>query len=267
MGGFDRDLVMRAAEAARAGNARLTAAGGITTAEDVAWLDRKGVDAQVGMALYTGRLTLAAAVVAVLRGGEAGGTRWPTVVCDEEGQALGLVWSTGESLEAAMRERRGVYWSRSRRALWRKGEVSGAAQDLLRVELDCDRDAVRFVVRQAPPGFCHTGAWTCWGSRFSPGALERTVRDRIGAADPGSGTARLLADPALLGQKLVEEARELASAVGSEAAVHEAADLLYFALVRLAREGGTLRQVTRELERRAGRVTRRPMIAKPERPS
>src|SRR3989440_273731 len=112
MDGFDFRAVAAAVRAA--GAARLTAAGGITTPEEIAELDRIGADAQVGMALYTGRLTLGAALAAPLAKPVDNGGRavWPTVVCDEWGRALGLVWSTAESLARAVEERRGVYWSR-----------------------------------------------------------------------------------------------------------------------------------------------------------
>jgi phosphoribosyl-ATP pyrophosphohydrolase len=260
MGGFDRGLIERVAGAA--GGARVTAAGGITTAAEVAELDAMGVDAQVGMALYTGKLPLADAVAAPLV--EPAGGLWPTVVCDEEGRALGLVWSSRESLARAVSERRGVYWSRSRGALWAKGETSGNTQELLRVDLDCDRDALRFVVRQHGAGFCHRGTRTCWGDDFDLGALERLVAARAGDAAPGSGTAKLLGDPRLLRSKLLEEAGELADARSPAEATHEAADLLYFLLVALQARGGTLAHVRRELERRSRRVRRRPMAAKPE---
>src|SRR5438094_267436 len=148
MDGFDLQAVAEAVRAA--GESRLTAAGGITTTVEIAELDRIGADAQVGMALYTGRLTLGAAVAAPLAKPVENGGRgvWPMVVCDEWGRALGLVWSTPESLACAVEQRRGVYWSRSRQALWVKGETSGNTQQLLRVDLDCDRDALRFTVRQ-----------------------------------------------------------------------------------------------------------------------
>src|SRR2546430_11113300 len=89
MDGFDFQAVAAAVRAA--GDARVTAAGGITTTIEIAELDRIGADAQVGMALYTGRLTLGAAVAATLaepvdsQGGGGGGGVWPTVVCDEWG--------------------------------------------------------------------------------------------------------------------------------------------------------------------------------------
>ena len=281
MAGFDWELVERAVEAA--GAARVTAAGGITTLEEVAALDRLGADAQVGMALYSGRMSLGGAVAAPLAKGIEG-RLWPTVVCDESGAALGLVWSTRESLEAAVSERRGIYWSRSRGELWRKGETSGATQELLRVDLDCDRDALRFTVRQHGSGFCHTQERACWPERFSLASLARVIERRRDEAlgrgkDPGagqtegppeaggpsSGTLRLLSDPALLRSKLLEEAGELAEAEGKEGATHEAADLLYFALVAALGQGARIEDIQAELEGRNRRVRRRSMAAKPVR--
>ena len=265
MGGFNLPAVAAAARAA--GTARLTAAGGITTPAEIAELDRIGADAQVGMALYTGLLSLGEAMAAPLTkpiDREGGGGVWPTVVCDESGRALGLVWSTRESLACAVQERRGIYWSRSRQAVWVKGETSGNTQDLLRVDLDCDRDALRFTVRQHGAGFCHLDRPGCWPSGFDLADLARTVAERATRPEPGSGTAKLLADPALLAAKLREEADELARAQQRGNVVHETADVLYLALVALVRGGGTLPEVLTELSRRRGAVTRRPMTAKAE---
>jgi phosphoribosyl-AMP cyclohydrolase / phosphoribosyl-ATP pyrophosphohydrolase len=259
MGGCDLDAVRRVVAAA--GGVRVTAAGGITTPAEIAELDRLGADAQVGMALYTGRLSLGSALAAPLDKPLAGDV-WPTVVCDELGRTLGLVWSTRESFERAVTERRGIYWSRSRRAVWVKGQTSGSTQELLRVDLDCDRDALRFTVRQHGTGFCHLERRSCWPNGFDLGDLERVISARRERPEPGSGTARLLSDPALLRAKLCEEAGELADTATPTAAVHEAADLLYMAFVALGRAGGTLADVGAELERRHGSVSRRPMEAK-----
>ena len=266
MAGFSMELVEQAVEAA--GTARVTAAGGITTVDDVAALDRLDVDAQVGMALYSGRLTLGAAVAAPLAKG-IDDRLWPTVVCDDSGATLGLVWSTRESLEAAVSSRRGTYWSRSRGELWIKGETSGATQELLRVDLDCDRDALRFTVRQRGSGFCHTGERACWPSPFTLSSLGRVIearRDEGGSrsAVRASGTARILADPALMRAKLLEEAAELSEAADKGSAIHEAADLIYFALAAAARHGATLNDIQGELAVRHRRVRRRPMKAKHE---
>src|SRR5712691_8647332 len=262
MGGFDFQAV--AAAVRTAGEVRLTAAGGITMATEIAELDGIGADAQVGMALYTGRLPLGEAVAAPLAKpvDREGGSVWPTVVCDEWGHALGLVWSTRESLVRAITERKGIYWSRSRQALWEKGATSGNTQELVRVDLDCDRDALRFTVRQRGAGFCHLDRRSCWPSGFDLDDLARTITERATRPEPGSGTAKLLGDPGLLAAKLREEAEELGRAGDRPEAVHETADLFYMALVALVRGGGSLTEVRAELARRHAGVTRRPMTAK-----
>jgi phosphoribosyl-ATP pyrophosphohydrolase/phosphoribosyl-AMP cyclohydrolase len=255
LGGTALDRVPALVEAA--GDTRITIAGGVTTPDEIAALDRLGCDAQVGMALYTGRLSLADGFAAVLRTDRADGL-WPTVVVDELGTALGLCWSNRESLTRALDTGRGVYWSRSRGGLWEKGATSGATQLLRSVRADCDRDALRFVVQQAGPGFCHLETRTCWGD---DDGLQRLAR-RLAAPEPQGYTRRLLDDPALLRSKLVEEAEELAAARTPDEVRHEAADVLYFALVACARAGVDLADVSRELDRRARVVTRRPGDAK-----
>ncbi len=260
-GGFPRDQIAALAEAA--GTSRLTVAGGITTAEEIAWLDRSGADAQVGMALYRGHLGLAEAFTAPLRSERTDGL-WPTVVCDERGGALGLVWSSLDSVRTAIDEGIGVYHSRSR-GLWRKGATSGATQALLRIDVDCDRDALRFAVRQAGAGFCHEGSWTCFGPAHGMRRLEQTVKSRRARAVPGSLTSRLIDDGEFLRGKLVEEAGELGEAalVGrrgegvADRVVEEAADVMYFLTVALERAGVRLADVERELDRRSLKVKRR----------
>ncbi|MBK9645167.1 MAG: phosphoribosyl-ATP diphosphatase [Deltaproteobacteria bacterium] len=259
LGGTNLDQVAALVQAA--GDAKVTIAGGVTTAEDVAALDKLGADAQVGMALYTGRLSLAQGFAAPLISDRADGL-WPTVVCDARGVALGLCWSDLESLTVALDRGVGAYHSR-RRGLWVKGETSGATQALLRVEADCDRDALRFTVRQATPGFCHEETWTCFGAARGLGALETTLQQRVVDAPAGSYTRRLLDDPALLRAKLIEEAAELAEAQDPAHVAQEAGDLLYFASVALARAGVSLGDVDAVLDRRARTLSRRPGHAKP----
>ena len=240
---------------AAAGGARLTVAGGVRDAAEVAALDGLGIDAQVGMALYTGRFEVADVLAAMLRSERADGL-WPTLVCDDLGQALGLAWSSPESLREAIRSGKGIYRSRSR-GRWEKGASSGNHQTLLRVETDCDRDALRFTVRQHGEGFCHLGTWDCFGDSRGLGALERRILARVRAAPPGSYTRRLLDDPELLRAKLEEEAAELAAATTPDEVRDEAADLLYFALTRLRRSGVSLASVAETLDRRALAFTRR----------
>ena len=253
LGGTAMDRVAELVEAA--GDARLTIAGGVTTPEEIAELDRAQADAQVGMALYSGRMSLADAIGAPLTSDRPDGL-WPTVVVDEAGRALGLAYSNGESLRAAVDERRGIYHSR-KRGLWRKGESSGAGQELLRVDLDCDRDTLRFTVRQAGAGFCHLETRTCWGDDGGLARLERRLLDRLRNAPADSYTGRLLREPGLLDAKLREEAGELCDARTDDEVTWEAADVLYFTLVKLVQSGVSLESVERELDARALRVHRR----------
>ena len=257
LGGIDLARVEELRGAA--GDAKLTIAGGVTTLEEIAACDRLGVDAQVGMAIYTGKMALADAIAAPMKSDRPDGL-WPTVVADERGVALGLAWSDHESLREAVKQRRGVYHSR-RRGLWIKGEASGDTQELLRIDLDCDRDALRFTVRQRG-GFCHLGTRTCWGDDRGLGALMHTLSSRVKDAPEGSYTRRLLDDPALMKAKLLEEAGELAAAATKDDVAWEAADVVYFAMVAMAKTGVTVEEVERILDRRALKVTRRPGDAK-----
>jgi phosphoribosyl-ATP pyrophosphohydrolase len=254
------DLDRARAAVAAAAPTRVTIAGGITSPEEVAVLDRLGADAQVGMALYTGELTLGGALAAMMSSDRPDGL-WPTVVADEAGVALGLAYSSSQSLGRAIEQRRGVYHSRSR-GVWVKGETSGATQDLIGIDLDCDRDALRFTVRQHEPGFCHTGDRSCWGEDHGLERLQRRIGRIAGSDDPSSNTRKLLADGGLLSAKLVEEAAELGAATDPDQVIHEAADLLYFLLVRAAAAGVGLEEIEAELDRRERKVTRRPMTAK-----
>lgn len=254
MGGTNLELARAVVDAA-GDDCQVTIAGGVTTAKEIKALDTLGADAQVGMALYTGRLDLADAIMAPLVTDRPDGL-YPTVVVDERGVCLGLVYSSRESIREAVRRKMGIYQSRSR-GLWVKGETSGATQELLRIDLDCDRDGPRFVVRQHGPGFCHLDTRTCWGEDAGLGKLARTLAERRAKAPEGSYTAKLFADPALLGAKLSEEADELVRAETRDEVIWEAADVLYFTLARLAAEGIELAEVEAHLDRRALKVTRR----------
>lgn len=259
MQGLDLELARALREAA--GDCKLTVAGGVAKLDEIAELDALGIDVQIGMALYTGTITLGDGFLAPLLQKDPEGP-WPTVVCDEDGRALGFVYSNRASVHHALETMRGVYHSR-RRGLWVKGESSGDTQELLRIDLDCDRDALRFTVRQNGAGFCHRNTRTCWGEDQGVARLLRRLAARAAEAPNGSYTRRLLDDPELLAAKLEEEARELATASDREHVVAEAADLAYFTLVALARAGAPWSEVEAALDRREWKVARRKGDAKP----
>ena len=244
--GIDRERTRALAEQV---SVPLTAAGGITTVDEVVELDRMGVDAQVGMAIYRGGLRPAECLAAVVAFGD-GDASVPTIVQDaRDGRVLIVARSTAETLMESAETGQVVLWSR-RRGRWRKGEESGNTQELVRVQVDCDRDALLFHVVPSGPS-CHTGAESCFGDRpFSLDALEQAIRERAASADASSYTRQLLGDAIERRAKLLEEANEVAEARGKAALRWEAADVMYHMLVHLHAGGVTLRDVIWELEAR-----------------
>ncbi len=154
------------------------------------------------------------------------------------------------------------FWSRSRQALWKKGETSGHMLRVVEVRADCDKDALLYVIEPEGPA-CHTGARTCFGedSPTAAGMLEevaRVIAARAQAAPEGSYTARLLAqgqDQVL--KKIGEEATEVVLAAkgqSDERLAEEAADLLFHLLVALHQRSLPLSRVMDVLkERRRGK--------------
>ena len=254
MTGTDDETLRRYLDAA--GDARVTFAGGISTAEEIGRIHSLGADSQVGMALYTDALSLADAMAATLRSDRPDGL-WPTVVTNSRGQSLGLAYSNLDSLHQTLETGDVTYWSRSRNELWQKGLSSGATQRLLAVDVDCDDDTLRFTVEQAGRGFCHHPQTTCFGDLDGFTELERRLVERKHNAPEGSYTYRLMHDPSLLASKIAEEAGELNEATKRHDVVHEAADVLFFVMTRLAAEGIPLADVERVLDERALKVTRR----------
>jgi phosphoribosyl-ATP pyrophosphohydrolase/phosphoribosyl-AMP cyclohydrolase/histidinol dehydrogenase len=185
-----------------------------------------------------------------------------TLVTDERGIALGLVYSSEESVAESLRTGRGVYQSR-KRGLWYKGESSGDVQELVSMSLDCDSDCLQFIVRQKGRGFCHLATPTCFGEYRGLSKLQKTLQSRKDSAPEGSYTARLFNDEQLLRAKILEEATELCDATTKEHIAFEAADLFYFALTKCVAAGVSLEQVERNLDAKSIKVKRRRGDAKP----
>ena len=185
-----------------------------------------------------------------------------TLVTDERGIALGLVYSSVESVAESLRTGRGVYQSR-KRGLWYKGESSGDIQELVSILLDCDNDCLQFVVRQKGRGFCHLATPTCFGEYRGLSKLQKTLQSRKASAPEGSYTARLFSDPQLLRAKILEEATELCDANTKQEIAFEAADLFYFALAKCVSAGVSLEDVERNLDAKSIKVKRRRGDAKP----
>jgi phosphoribosyl-ATP pyrophosphohydrolase/phosphoribosyl-AMP cyclohydrolase len=184
------------------------------------------------------------------------------------GEVLMLAWADREALERTLATGRAHYWSRSRGALWQKGETSGHVQEVREVRVDCDADAVLYRVAQSGPA-CHTGQGSCFHRRVDGDGLEgaggagdvlsrieEIVRAREAGRPEGSYTTYLFdrgVDKIL--KKLGEESAETIIAAknpGTDELRSESADLLFHLLVLLRARDVPLADVYAELEGRFG---------------
>jgi phosphoribosyl-ATP pyrophosphohydrolase/phosphoribosyl-AMP cyclohydrolase len=191
------------------------------------------------------------------------------------GEVLTLAYMNAEALERTRATGEVHYFSRSRNELWHKGATSGNVQRVRQLRYDCDADALVALVEPAGPA-CHTGERSCFyrdldGSSSAeedappaPGepalasyealaALERTLGDRQRERPPGSYTVELLDAPERIGEKVREEADEVARAAAGETderVTAEAADVLYHLLVLLRSRDVALADVMAELNGR-----------------
>ncbi|MBC7360801.1 MAG: phosphoribosyl-ATP diphosphatase [Candidatus Aminicenantes bacterium] len=227
----------------------ITAAGGVSTLEEISALSKLDIDVQLGMCLYTGSIKLPDAFCASLNWAKAGDRLLPTVSVDESGNVLMLAWSSPESLRLSLEKGQAGYYSRSRKKIWFKGEQSGRSQELVRVRTDCDGDTILFVVRQKGKITCHKNRPSCFGHKnFDLNELYAIIQERLKSPDSSSYTASL--KDGQVREKLMEEARELVEAKYTPDIIWEAADLFYFTLVLLARENIAPADIFKELDRR-----------------
>jgi phosphoribosyl-AMP cyclohydrolase / phosphoribosyl-ATP pyrophosphohydrolase len=175
----------------------------------------------------------------------------PCIVQDwASGEVLTLAYANAEAVERTRATGELHLWSRSRGELWHKGATSGNVQRVRALRLDCDGDALLALVEPAGPA-CHTGARSCFftGDLEPPAphevlpGLERTLAERAADRPAGSYTVELLDDPARIGEKVREEAEEVARAAREESDARvdeEAADVLHHLLVLLHARGRAL---------------------------
>lgn len=172
------------------------------------------------------------------------------------GRVLMVAWANREALALTLETGDLHFWSRSRGALWRKGETSGNVLRLVSLHADCDGDTVLAVAAPTGPA-CHTGEESCFGEDTPGGdpirALWAVIEERARIRPEGSYTTRLLGEENLRFKKLGEETAELLVALvraDRERIPEEAADLLYHVLVALRAAEVDLDEVLEVLETR-----------------
>ncbi len=229
----------------------IVAAGGISTIEEIVELDKIKASCQLGMSIYTGKIELEDAFIALLDLNKGNGLI-PTVVQDVNSmQVLMVAYSSAESIKKAFKTGKATYFSRSRNSLWTKGETSGNIQKLINVKYDCDRDSLLFKVAQTGVS-CHEGTYTCFEDRqFSLNYLYEILKDRLENLPEGSFTAKLFKNDELLKRKINEEAFEVIQAGTKDELAWEVADLLYFVTADMVKNGIDFNDVLNQLSSRS----------------
>ena len=197
----------------------------------------------------------------------------PVVAQDADtGDVLTLAYANREAVEKTLASGEAHYYSRSRSELWRKGATSGNTQRVVEVRLDCDGDALLYMVEPRGPA-CHTGEKSCFFTSLAGEGvgvmtagdhsallgpmveqLAGTIAQRHREMPEGSYTASLIeGGPERLAQKVGEEAVEVViAALSDERLPEEAADLVYHLLVLLEERGVGTEDVARVLHDRHG---------------
>jgi len=182
----------------------------------------------------------------------------PVVVQDvKNNNVLMLAYMNDEAMELTKRTGYMHYWSRSRNAIWKKGETSGNFQKCLELRTDCDNDAILARVEQTGVA-CHTGSYSCFSKEPLQaddivGKLWKVFEDRKASQSSSSYTVKLMNNRNLLLKKIAEESSEVIIAAKDKdrkQVVYETGDLLYHLLVLLYGEGISVDEVYKELEGR-----------------
>jgi phosphoribosyl-ATP pyrophosphohydrolase/phosphoribosyl-AMP cyclohydrolase len=182
----------------------------------------------------------------------------PVIVQDvRNNNVLMLAYMDEEALELTKKTGLMHYWSRSRNAIWKKGETSGNFQKCVELITDCDGDAMLARVEQTGVA-CHTGSYSCFYKepiRQSDvvSQLWRVFEERKATEAESSYTVKLLKNRNLLLKKIAEESSEVIIAAKDKSRkeiVYEAGDLLYHLMVLLFDEGITMDDIYGELEGR-----------------
>lgn len=247
MGGTDIEAIKAIRNAT---TNELVAAGGISTVDEIVELQKMNVSTQLGMCIYTNKVSLEEAFCKCLDFEKRFGYL-PTIVQDyDTKQVLTLAYSTPESVMQALKTGKGTYFSRSRKQIWVKGETSGNVQELVTARFDCDMDALLFMVKQRGNA-CHLGKYSCFGDKdFTIEELYNLLLDRKRLMPDNSFTTKLFRDEFFLKRKIMEEAFESVNFEKGDGLEWEASDLAYFMLTFMAMHNVTPQDILNNLASR-----------------
>lgn len=231
-------------------NKPITAAGGISSIEEIVELNKMNISSQLGMSIYTGKISLEDAFCACLDFEKCNGLI-PTIVQDyKTKQVLMLAYSNEEAIRKSLKTGKSTYFSRSRGELWTKGETSGNTQELLEARFDCDCDTLLYRVSQKGNA-CHLNRFSCFEDRdFSLSELYDLILDRKEKLPEGSYTTKLFKDEYKCKRKIMEEAFEVVTFENGDGMKWECADLLYHVFVFMAAHNVTPQDIVNSLASR-----------------
>lgn len=246
MGGTD----INSARALRnAVKCKVVVAGGVSSVQEIQSLEEINCDVQLGMALYTQKVSLADSFIACLNWKKV--DMIPIIAQSTHGEVLMMGYANREAFQKTFDTKHLTFFSRTRKKLWTKGETSGHFLQVQKLRVDCDRDTVLATVTPHG-GVCHTGSFTCFSSeQDEKSTLEKLydiISERFKNPTPGSYTATL--DNTRVREKIQEESEELCEAESKDEVIWEAADLLYFISVLMYKENVSWQDVLNELDKR-----------------
>jgi phosphoribosyl-ATP pyrophosphohydrolase/phosphoribosyl-AMP cyclohydrolase len=182
------------------------------------------------------------------------------------GEVRMLAWANEEAIKKTLETGYAHYYSRSRQKIWKKGETSGELQRVKEVRVDCDEDAVIYIIEQEKNKACHTGERNCFYRSINAQKitkplpfevlprLQEIIRERLEKKPEDSYTVKLVEKgKERVFQKLGEESVETLIALmkgNKEEIIYETADMLYMLLVSLEVSGIDIKEVMEELIKR-----------------
>jgi len=224
---------------------RIIVAGGISNYEEIELINKMNFDLVLGTSIYTNKINLYEAFIQTLDFSKG---LIPTIV--KNNQILMLAYSNKESILKSIKQKKGIYYSRSRKEIWEKGKTSGNIQKLKMIEYDCDADSLIYTIEQTGNA-CHTGKYSCFGNKiFDLDYLLKFLEQRLINKNKDSYTYKISQNEEKLQKKIMEEAFEITKAETKAERIWEISDLIYFITIYMAKHNVDFNDILNELSLR-----------------